>query len=286
LEHDTISVHFHNIAAYLARLEQDYGLNISVHSPGKYFWNFNELGEYRIHRVPFCMSIKGELATYSYCAHCQRMVIASFVDNPKPRFAQCVFGVEEYVIPILCHGTPLGFISVTGYSTDKTRTYECAKQRFERLREPLPDLTEGIAALKEELPDPEMLNALLLPIADLIGFLFMRIPRWQNKQNFTCAYITEYIELHYDEPLSAARLAAAAHCSVSYINHAFKKTVGMSLSEYIAEVRVSRAKKLLDSSNLPIKAIASNVGFDDTNYFSVVFKKIAGITPTEWRGRN
>ena len=91
------------------------------------------------------------------------------------------------------------------------------------------------------------------------------------------------IEACYNERLSVARIAKSVNCSESYINHIFKKKSGMSVSSYINTVRVRHAKELLTSADEPVSAVAFAVGYSDANYFSDVFRKIVGMTPTAYR---
>ena len=272
-----------HISTYLTFLSEQYGLSISVHMPGDLFRDYRELIPYHIHRSRFCEAVKEALMPRFCCQNCQRMVVAALCADPTPRYGRCVFGMEEYILPIRLDGRVLGFISVTGYASDPAEAIRTAERRFARMGLPAPALAECAAALSRELPPPALLNTLLCPIADLVGMLPLRVRTKNRPVNYGCSFLMEYIELHYDEKLTTARLAQASHCSVSYINHAFKSFTGISVSRYIAETRIRYAKKLLCEEKLTIKATALSVGYDDTNYFSVVFRSVTGMTPTEWR---
>jgi AraC-like DNA-binding protein len=66
----------------------------------------------------------------------------------------------------------------------------------------------------------------------------------------------------------------------------FKKTFGLSLIDYLIKVRISHARELLGNVNLPISHIAESCGYEDGAYFSKLFKKQTGFSPTEYRRRN
>ena len=100
---------------------------------------------------------------------------------------------------------------------------------------------------------------------------------------FTAA--VEYINRHYNEELSVNTLASKFFISPSYFSHLFKKNSGRGVIEYINEVRVSRAKGLLETTDTPIGDIALSVGFGDINYFSRKFKELTGVSPSEHRKR-
>ena len=95
----------------------------------------------------------------------------------------------------------------------------------------------------------------------------------------------EYINHHYNEELSVNTLASKFFISPSYFSHLFKKNSGKGVIEYINEVRVSRARALLETTDTPIGDIALSVGFGDINYFSRKFKELTGVSPSEHRKR-
>lgn len=93
----------------------------------------------------------------------------------------------------------------------------------------------------------------------------------------------KYIQSHLQEDLSRDLLARKASLSPSYFSILFKKYAGYSPTEYVTKVRIDRAKDLLRSSRLPIRGIASEVGFTDSFYFTRVFTKEVGMSPRDYR---
>ena len=70
--------------------------------------------------------------------------------------------------------------------------------------------------------------------------------------------------------------------SASYFSKQFKSVTGVGLNEYINIIRIGASEKLLLSGNLPITQVAMECGFNDSNYFAAVFKKLKGITPKKY----
>ena len=93
-----------------------------------------------------------------------------------------------------------------------------------------------------------------------------------------------YIDFHYMEPLSLETLAARFSVNKNYLSSRFHKEKGMTVTDYINQIRVNRAAGLLRHSSLPIQQIAEQCGFADGNYFTRIFKKLRGVTPNEHRG--
>ena len=74
--------------------------------------------------------------------------------------------------------------------------------------------------------------------------------------------------------------------SESYFGYAFKKKYKMSVSQYIRELQLAKAKDLLENTSFSVASVASYVGFDDSNYFSSLFKKYFGLSPKEYRNKH
>ena len=94
----------------------------------------------------------------------------------------------------------------------------------------------------------------------------------------------EYIYHNYRNPdLSLNDIADHVHLSVGYLSGAFKKEVGITLKNYITDVRIESAKKLMEKGNYKIYEICSAVGYHSSQYFSQAFYKKVGMFPTEYR---
>ena len=93
----------------------------------------------------------------------------------------------------------------------------------------------------------------------------------------------DYINNNYHSEMSLEDIAKANNISVSYMMSIWKKEVGMTPMEYLHNYRISVACKSLRETELKIKQIAMQVGYQDEKYFSRVFMKHKGITPSEYR---
>lgn len=94
----------------------------------------------------------------------------------------------------------------------------------------------------------------------------------------------DYIEGQLGEPLSAARVARAMELSPDYLTRLFKQRTGRTLSRYILERRIERAKLMLRTTTLPVKVIAARVGIADPHYFNKQFRRVVGCAPSRARG--
>ena len=95
--------------------------------------------------------------------------------------------------------------------------------------------------------------------------------------------IADYIEEHLSEPLTVKSISQNTHISVSGIYKSMNQAFGVTLGEYILNLRLTRAEVLLREENTSIEKIAEAVGFSDSAYFSRCFKKSRGISPMKYR---
>lgn len=93
----------------------------------------------------------------------------------------------------------------------------------------------------------------------------------------------QYIREHYAEPLSLEEVSSQAGFSSSYFSTLFRKETGKNFLEYLMDIRIEEAKKLLRQSGETIEQIGKDVGMNDYKRFSKTFKKITGISPKEYR---
>lgn len=97
-------------------------------------------------------------------------------------------------------------------------------------------------------------------------------------------FVRQYVKAHLnDDELNRSKIAAEIHLNPDYLSSIFREKSGQSLSLFIANARIEKAKKLLITTNLPIKDIYIQTGFSDISYFSKQFKQIVGVTPHQYR---
>lgn len=105
----------------------------------------------------------------------------------------------------------------------------------------------------------------------------------QGTGSMVVNHVISYIAEHYNEGLTLKHVAGVYHISTSYLGQIFKKETGESFTDYANKYRIQKAKELLSNSMLKVYEIAEMVGFTDYHYFLKIFKKIAGVNPTEIR---
>lgn len=97
--------------------------------------------------------------------------------------------------------------------------------------------------------------------------------------------VIRYILCHYQQDISVDQLAHIACRTPSYLSSVFKKETGENLASYIRQVRMEKARELLDGSHEKIIDIARQVGYQSVSYFCQIFRETYGISPKKYRMR-
>ncbi len=124
------------------------------------------------------------------------------------------------------------------------------------------------------------LKQLLIMLHRLMG----RKPKGRNRllmEEMDSA--VSYFHENYNKPISIEEYAAGRHMSISWFIRNFKEYTEATPAQYIQSLRISNAQTLLETTNYNVSEIAQILGYDDPFYFSRVFKKQSGLSPTEFR---
>lgn len=152
-------------------------------------------------------------------------------------------------------------------------------------------LDEGGSNLHDIVPDP-ILKSLsldaaveedcLAAVADILKLVSEH--QGKNHDQDTMEQIKRYIEKNLGQDISLNVIAKRFFLNASYLSQLFKKSTGTNYSVYVNQLRMEKAKRLLEDERFSIADISELVGYSDWRYFSQSFKKHTGMTPSEYRG--
>ena len=129
---------------------------------------------------------------------------------------------------------------------------------------------------------PEEVRVYLKEMLDVA--IKLRDAESQKRSNDITDSALQYVNAHYsDADISLDSVAEAINISANYLSALFSNKVGLSFVEYITKKRMAKAKQLLRNTSKRSGEIAGEIGYKDPRYFSFVFKKYQGVTPSQYR---
>lgn len=154
---------------------------------------------------------------------------------------------------------------------------------------PVRNLDEIIDRIEEIIATYEanQAPACLLEASGIAWQLLTRMiaDRFRPVRGQPVARAMAYLAKHFDEPIRAGELAATVGISRSRLMSLFKKTTGGGVLDYQKQLRMARARRLLDDGDASIADVARKVGYSDPYYFSRHFRRLTGMSPSDFRKR-
>jgi len=149
-------------------------------------------------------------------------------------------------------------------------TYEDDKKKFEQTYS------------TKYIPDCNTLKEITKYLLNKLNYYYDYLELFkQNRHIYT---IIRFIEENYSiKTLSINQIADSIYLTPAHICHIFKNEMGTTVNRYITDFRINKAKELLKEKDFKLIEIAEKAGFSDANYFARTFKKITGITPTQYK---
>lgn len=143
----------------------------------------------------------------------------------------------------------------------------------------------SLEGLLQEINSLPTLSEMIAVLKDCFGQWML-----QSKENYSrgdvqavIAKATSYITHNYHKDLSIEEVCDLAELSISHFCLLFKQETGYTFLEYLTQCRIEKAKFILQNTNVKVYQVAPLVGYQDPRYFSQVFKKLTGKTPSEYR---
>ena len=155
------------------------------------------------------------------------------------------------------------------------------------------DFLKGLGLQKDEIEAPDQDSSILQDEKSAMDYivrimekaLVMREKKASSRYEDVVSEVIHYIEDNYaQEELSLNLLASHVNFSPNHLSMIFSQQTGQTLIRYLTDYRMNRAKELLRCSSKKSSVISMEVGYKDPHYFSYLFKKTQGMTPTQYRG--
>ncbi|MFC5447463.1 response regulator [Paenibacillus aestuarii] len=115
------------------------------------------------------------------------------------------------------------------------------------------------------------------------GIINFKLKHNMTKKKDVIAEIKKYVTEHYNESISLAELSTKFFINPYYLSQLFKQKTGDTYLNFLAQIRINKAKELLEKTDLKVYEICETVGYSDTPYFARQFEKLTGFKPSEYR---
>ena len=267
--------------ASLSRLLSDF-YSVTGQRIGIFDLNFNILMEHPKKHSPFCSKIRSCLEGARRCNACDAYGMRESVKTGKPFTYRCHAGLLEVCCPIIEEAGIAGFLIFGQVLYDRNNERQ-RNEVWSKCGDVLKDYAEFTSLFEGIRKTPaDYLNAAANIMSACVGYIrleqLMKLSRedlWGQMQH--------YIEKKAGSHFSLSEMSSDLSVSVSTLCKTAQARSGKTVIRLVNEQRIVRAKKLLADKSLTIADVASRVGLDDYNYFSRLFKKETGITPSVYR---
>lgn len=228
----------------------------------------------------FCSLVQSDPNALALCRKYDHKAFDQAEKNREAYIYHCHFGLYEAVAPL--------------YDFDILSGYLMMGQTLESIKS---SRNEVFFKAEHYIKDKELLNLAINQLSEhskgqiLSCISIMKVcasyitlsNRLKAKQDNLPTTVKYYIREHFEKDISLEHLCTHFYCSRATLTNSFRQVFGKSIHQYLTEVRLEHAMKLLQNHALSINSIAYECGFHDQNYFTKAFKKHQGITPTYYR---
>lgn len=248
--------------------------------------NLHPLAGFRYQGDSFCSLIHKSAGCLECCRTSDRNNITALEERKSGHICLCPFGITEAFIPLCSEEEITGYaLCSMGIVNEGDSDEKAIDGITEKAREYIPELSRESVGVSLECfrrltkTQAEAYFNMLKILAEYIelkGLLPTKKP--------TLGELTkEYVRNNLSGKLTLPVISWNLHCSTVTLTQHFKAEYGYSVMSYVKRKRMSKAKKLLISTDKPLHEIADMCGYPDVEYFSRSFKKEFGEAPGNWR---
>ncbi len=238
---------------------------------------------------PFCSVMAEASKTCSGCLQHQQKIIDECQTIPVS--IECPHGLIDTAVPVKLGDRTVAFLQ-TGHIFQKKPT----KAKFSLVVKQIEELGLGYdkeklsqAYLGTKVVERKQYEAIIIMVKLFAQYLSVLsnqiVVRQKNAEPAIIVKAKQFISENYSESISLEQVAKAVNTSSFYFCKMFKRITGLNFTEYVSRVRIERAKNLLLNPNLRISEIAFDVGFQSLTHFNRVFRKLVGLSPSNYRGQ-
>ncbi len=242
--------------------------------------DYSPLGTRKTNNM-YCRLVQSNKRGLVRCLEFNRHLLEECKQTKEPRLRICHAGLVEIAVPILYNENVIGY-AILGHVRP-----EDAPSDFDGMLAGLPLDTSLAADIFNSLPVYEAgkLKS-IMNIASMFGRSLILENFIRPKENEHLENIKKFVNDNIDKKLTAQMISKGTYISRSTLYSILNANLGCTVSEFICNAKIERAKELLMKTDLPVKDISENLGFSSPAYFGKAFKEITGISPLKFRKMN
>ena len=244
------------------------------------------------HSCPFCRAIN-KMSKYcaEKCVENDYEIISKLDDHNVGYSGFCYSGIYKVVQPVYYKNELICMIFIEGFAI---------KEEYKNSLEKISDICKKTGCERKILIEefnklPCLPAAKINEIENVADILFRLIVLiLENNENLLLQYkksdsnmlinaVTEYVISNFRNEISLKSIAKVFHVNYNYLSKTFKEETGLNFIDYVTKLRIEEAKKMILFSNKTITEITFELGYNDTAYFSKVFKRYTGYSPSHFK---
>jgi len=238
---------------------------------------------------PFCRLVAGVPAGCAACRETEARAQCSAARKRVPQQIHCYAGLTVVAVPVLAGAT-----HVATLMSGQVFRREPTQRDFNMVMKMLGGGLNGDwerKARKAYFDTPVITADRFQAVIQLLNVFAQYLADFASRHALACseaepdavANAKQFVQSHAEEPITLGQVVQHVHVSRFYFCKLFKKATGMTLTEYVARVRVEKAKTLLGNPSLRVSEVVYAAGFGSIPHFNSVFKRHVGMPPTEYR---
>lgn len=289
---------------YVFMIERNFNVNINIHDIvgiSSFIPSLEKaITSHQYHNNCFCNYIKKNHRCLELCVFNKTKLCSKCSTTRTAFYDKCYMGIYELIYPVICDEKLIAIICIGQFYNDIDSSMNIilrnSSHYFFNKDEAESNFLKATKNLNFNL---ESFHSYIYMLIQHICLAFKLSLEYRasntsdkgihnevlfvHKNNFILSTTTNFIRENYDKPLTLKLLAANSYCNPTYLSHLFKEKMNISITEYINNIRIQKAKELIDITSKSITEIGMMVGFNDLGYFGRVFKNIVGVSPKEYR---
>ena len=172
------------------------------------------------------------------------------------------------------------FSAVSEFGID---IFELPLNSFKRMKELFVSCEKELLSQRDGFWPCRSRSYLMELLYFIVYTLFAETPEVEAPDQDDFSKITEYLNEHIEEQITLDMITKKFAINRNKLNALFVKHSSMTCMSYLQKLRIDLAKILLSKTEIPVSEVSARVGFADPNYFTKLFKKTTGVTPSKYR---